>query len=390
MKIVGIICEYNPFHKGHKKQFDIIRRTLGSDTVIVCLMSGNYVQRGAPAVFDKMVRAAAAIKSGADLVLELPLTASLSSAEGFAAKGVAILSPVCDYLCFGAETADADLIKETAQALLSDAFPAYLKEALSTGISFPAARQIALQKIGGNPNILLNPNDILAVEYSKAILQQKSGMEILPIRRNGNYHDITPDSENPSATALRRLITITQDWAQYTTPSAANIFQEATVHTLDAGQRAILAKLRTMSDDEFAALPYGSEGLWRKLMHAARKENTLADIINATKSKRYTRTRIDRMIMCAFLGITEKDLRSSVPYVRILGFNDRGRSILRTAKESCNFVNIGEELSDPYQNIEYRCSALYGLFAVSSPESPEADCKYRVIYDTNAKKDETV
>lgn len=122
MTIVGIICEYNPFHRGHRKQFSEIRQRFGADAAIVCLMSGNYVQRGAPAVFDREVRARAAILSGADLVLELPVTASLSSAEGFASAGVAILSPLCDYLCFGTESGNSDALMRTAQALLSPAF----------------------------------------------------------------------------------------------------------------------------------------------------------------------------------------------------------------------------------------------------------------------------
>ena len=127
MTIVGIICEYNPFHRGHRKQFSEIRQRFGADAAIVCLMSGNYVQRGAPAVFDREVRARAAILSGADLVLELPVTASLSSAEGFASAGVAILSPLCDYLCFGTESGNSDALMGTAQALLSPAFSAQLR-----------------------------------------------------------------------------------------------------------------------------------------------------------------------------------------------------------------------------------------------------------------------
>jgi len=119
---VGIICEYNPLHLGHKKQIDHIRQELGPDTAIVCAMSGNYVQRGSPAIIDKSIRAEAALLSGADLVLELPVTVSLSSAEGFAAGGVRILTPLCDKLCFGAETATRDALMETAAALLTSEF----------------------------------------------------------------------------------------------------------------------------------------------------------------------------------------------------------------------------------------------------------------------------
>ena len=386
LKIVGIICEYNPFHKGHKKQFDIIRSIHGPDTVIVCLMSGNYVQRGAPAVYNKMIRAEAALLSGADLVLELPVTASISSAEGFAAKGVAILSPICDYLCFGTESNDLDSYMQASTALLTDEYSVLLKEALTTGISFPAARQTVLKQLNCNDSVITNPNDILAVEYCKAIIQQNSKMQPMPIHREGNYHAPEADFSNPSATSLRTLICDGCNISAYTTDSAASLFSNATVHSLKAGERAMLAKLRSMTESDFSALPYGSEGLWRKFMHAVAESATIEDIISKTKSKRYTRTRIDRMIMCAYLGITKDMLEATVPYVRILGFNYTGRKILRSAKERCLLVNIGEVQKDPYQCLESLCTDLYGLFAESNEESSGAERQYRIIYIPDPKK----
>ena len=183
MKTVGIICEYNPFHLGHEKQIRQIRQRYENDCSIVCLMSGNYVQRGQPAIFDKSLRAEAALLSGADLVLELPIPTVLSSAEGFAAGGVKILSKFCDELCFGAETAEESLLMQTAQALLSADFTPRLQEHLHQGISFPAARQKALEDTGLKGNLLTTPNNILAVEYCKAILSQQSSMEPFPILR---------------------------------------------------------------------------------------------------------------------------------------------------------------------------------------------------------------
>ena len=377
MKTVGIICEYNPLHLGHKKQLDTVR-AMDPDCGIVCLMSGNYVQRGAPAIFDKSLRAKAAILSGADLVLELPVTAALSSAEGFAAGGVGILSRLCDSLCFGAETADAGLLTDTARTLLSDDFPPALRARLDEGNSFPAARAAALEDLGLDSSVLSLPNNILAVEYCKAILSQGSAMQPFPIRREGSYHDETADHENPSATAVRQLILRSHDWKSYIPEQARSVFDSAAMHTLAAGERAILARLRTMTDDEFEALPYGSEGLWRKLMHASRSCATLEQIATATKSKRYTRTRIDRMILCAFLGLTAKNLAVPAPYARVLAFNDTGRSILKNVKNTGAFPNIGETLDHPYQQIEDRCDALYGLFTEDTPEVP--DPAYRIFY----------
>ena len=361
MKITGIICEYNPFHLGHQKQIDLIRKE-NPDSGIVCLMSGNFVQRGAPAIFDTQARAKAALLCGADLVLELPVTAALSSAEGFAAEGVRILSSFCHDLSFGAETARLDTLIQISQALLDPEFAVQLKAILAEGLSFPAARQKALEKMGIDGAALNMPNNILAIEYCKAILSQNSKIKPSPIFRGGNYHDMAADPENPSASSIRSLIENGKSWNSYMPSLAADCFASAAVHTQNIGERAILYRLRTMTDAEFEALPYGSEGLWRKLMKNARQYASVEEILTATKSKRYTRTRLDRMVMCAFLGLTAEHIHSPAPYVRVLALNDKGREIL---------------LNHPYQEIEHRCDALYGLFAESTAE-PKND--YRVYY----------
>ena len=378
MEIIGIICEYNPLHIGHKKQIDKIR-LMYPDSRIVCLMSGNYVQRGAPAIFDKSLRAQAAISCGADLVLELPITAALSSAEGFASEGVRILGSFCHKLCFGAECGSGNALLTTANALLSEAFPKALRTQLDKGLSFPAARQAALLAMGLPENTLSNPNDILATEYCKAILTQSSAMEPLPILREGNYHDPAIDMENPSASALREQILSNRQWLPYVPKEGQIHFQDAVVHCLSSGEQAILYRLRTMCDGEFESLPYGSEGLWRKLMHSARKYATLEEIIAATKSKRYTRTRIDRMIMCAFLGISQADMDMPAPYTRVLAFNDRGREVLKNAKKVGQFTNAGEVTDSPYEGLENRAGLLYSLFA-SVQETPDHECDRRVYY----------
>ena len=378
MKTVGVICEYNPFHTGHKKQLDAIRAHWGEDTAIVCLMSGNYVQRGAPAIFQKPLRAKAALMCGADLVLELPTPYALSSAEGFASGGVRILSGFCDNLCFGSETGTAETLMNTASALLTPEFSNTLKEVLKAGCSFPAARSAALKALDVDNTLLEKPNDILAVEYCKAILQQNSGMLPLVIKREGAYHDETAQTDNPSATAVRNLIGAQQDFSSYVPACTASLYRDAQTHTLNAGERAILGKLRSMTDEEFQALPYGSEGLWRKLMHASRSCATLSEIIDNVKSKRYTRTRIDRMILCAFLGITGEILSQSAPYTRVLGFTDRGRQILKNARSTGDFPHLGDDTRQPYQALERRWDDLYGLFATGEPETTGTTASGRI------------
>ena len=377
---VGIICEYNPLHLGHQKQINRIREVFGAETAIVCAMSGNFVQRGHPAIIDKACRAKAAVLAGADLVLELPVTTALSSAEGFAAGGVRILEKLCDYLCFGAENADPEILTEAASVLLKPEFPPLLRQQLDTGKSFPAARQAALEHLGVTGDLLNQPNNILAVEYCKAMISQGCTMKPFPIHREGSYHAEIADSENPSATAVRNLMLIAHNWKSCVPKQVLPVFETAPLHTLAAGERAVLGKLRTMTDEEFEALPYGSEGLWRKFMHACRTEANLEAIITATKSKRYTRTRIDRMVMCAFLGISKEMLEEDVPYTRILAFNDRGRNLLKQAKKDHTFVNAGQRMDHPYWELEQRCGSLYGLFCTGVPEAPDAEDKQRICY----------
>ena len=383
MEATGIICEYNPLHLGHKKQLDMVKDA-DPDGGIVCLMSGNYVQLGVPAIIDKSLRAKAAILSGADLVLEMPITASLSSAEGFAQEGVRILGSFCRRLCFGAETADKDMLLSTAEALLHPSFPEALHRELDKGLSFPAARQAALVAMGITKNTLSHPNDILATEYCKAILSQGLTTEPFLIPREGSYHDTIPCKDNPSATAVRERMLSDNPWQDYVPEATSVCFKEAALHRLTAGEQAILYRLQTMTDAEYEALPYGSEGLWRKLMQNARSLSSLEEILNATKSKRYTRTRLDRMVMCAFLGITAADIDSPAPYTRVLALNDKGRTLLNAARQTGLFPNTGEPVDHPHQELEHRAGRLYSLFCTTG-EPPIQEQQRRITYITSSE-----
>ena len=405
METVGIICEYNPFHNGHLRQLRLARERAGEDCAVVCLMSGNYVQRGEPAIFPKSLRAEAALRCGADLVLELPLTVALSSAEGFASGGVAILSRLgCDCLCFGMESETLEDIMSTARANLDPAFDALLRAELATGCSYPAARQRALDRLAEaddpigprsenrHADVLSNPNDILAVEYCKALLRQRSPMQPLPITRPNTCHSSVLDPEAPSATALRASLTAfplkgkalaepSVEWRTAVPPEVTDLYASARVHTMQAGERAVLALLRTLPDGAYRALPFGSEGLWSKLMKNARSLSSVAEIIDATKSKRYTRSRIQRMLLCALLGLTAADLEREPPYVRVLAFNDRGREALRAMKPRFPLVNAGETPPDSsYYALETRAADLYSLFSHDGPRPAGEEARLRVKY----------
>jgi predicted nucleotidyltransferase len=235
-------------------------------------------------------------------------------------------------------------------------------------------------EMGLDPEILRRPNDILAVEYCKAILSTATAMKPFPILREGNYHDETPDAENPSATALRRRILESGDWRSFVPNVTREVFESAPVHTLEAAERAVLMKLRTMTDAEFEALPYGTEGLWRKFMHACRRESSISAITAATKSKRYTATRIDRMLLCAWLGITAEELAAPAPYVRALAFNDMGRTVLKQVRNHLHSINAGESVDDPYYRLEQRCADLYALTRADAIDPPGQEEKQRVYY----------
>ena len=209
MRSVGIVCEYNPFHLGHARQLEAVRR-MAPEAAVVCLMSGFYVQRGQPAVFDRTVRTKAALLAGADLVLELPVTVSLRSAEGFAAGAVELLSRLgVEGLCFGAETAGREQLLDTARVLLDSRLSEALRPYLDRGLSFPAARSRAAADLGADATVLERPNDILAVEYCKAILAQGSKLTPLPIARPGDYHareaDYGPAASDSDGTAVAVL-----------------------------------------------------------------------------------------------------------------------------------------------------------------------------------------
>ena len=363
MEIAGIVCEYNPFHLGHQRQMRLCKESLGEDTAIVCVMSGSYVQRGMPAMWDKFARAEAALACGADVVLELPVTAVLRSAEGFADAGVDILSRFgCTHLCFGAECGDANELMRMARKLDTDEAKRKLREGLDRGLSYAAARQAAANDVSG---ILTKPNNILGLEYCRAIVRQKSDMAPLSVHRNGDYHAQDADTAEPSATAVRNLLP-DGPWRDYLPEASARILETAARYDFFWGERAVLARLRALTDDEWEAVAHGSEGLWRKAMKACRECSGFEQIAEAVKSKRYPRTRIQRLLLCAYLGITDEMLRAALPYVRVLAVSEKGKPLLRRAKDAGDLmlINAGETPENrDYFRLETVASDLFSLFS---------------------------
>ena len=364
MKNIGIVCEYNPFHNGHNYQIQAVRQAGRA----VCLMSGSFVQRGEPAIIDKYTRAKAAVLCGADLVLELPVPYAVSSAEGFADGAVDIFSRlgVIDGLSFGSESGSEEELMACARVLLSQEIVPILKEGLAKGLSFPKARQLAAQTLGITPGLMEQPNNILGLEYCKALLKRNSAIEPMVLKREGAYHG-GQETYAPSASYLRTI----HNWESYVPEAAWEIFSKADRYTVEAGQRAWLSRLRFMNEADFEALPYGSEGLWRKVMEACRNSGSLEEIIDKAISKRYPRTRLQRMLLCAYLGLTEDMLKEPVPYIRVLAMNSRGQELMRDLRKNSAvpILHPGEEAPrGAYAQMERRAEDLYGLFRCGDPQ----------------------
>ncbi len=260
MKNAGIVAEYNPFHTGHLIHIEHTRQAIGEDAGIVCVMSGNFVQRGETAVYEKHARALAAVLSGADLVLELPVPYVLSSAEGFAFGAVSLLDSLkcVDYISFGSETGNVSELRKTAELLLEPALDSILKDELSRGVSYATARHIAAEKLSDQKlDILKTPNNILGIEYIKALIRLDSTIEPLTFKRVGAGHDKKEAvNDIASASMLRERLRDGLDINGYIPEAAALVFHEEVACGrapvfMSGLETAVLSKLRTMSKEEY-------------------------------------------------------------------------------------------------------------------------------------------
>lgn len=339
MPIAGIIAEYDPLHAGHLYQISRVRDLLGADTPIVCAMSGNFVQRGGFAIVRKHVRAEAAVRSGADLVLELPLPWAISSAEGFGLGGAEVLARtgIVTHLAFGSECADAERLKRAAQALGAPEFPDLLRKELAAGDSFAAARQRAVEKIAdtGTAGVLGSPNNILGVEYCKALTRLGSEIAPLAILRKGPAHNGGAEGMLASASAIRELLAqgAREDALARMVPAMREGYlREETAGRapvrLETCERAILARLRSMTAVEFQALDSGNEGLGNRFYAAVRESTGLTELLDVVKTKRYAYSRVRRMALWAYLGLSPAEIPGEIPYLRVLAANETGRALL--------------------------------------------------------------
>ncbi len=358
MQVIGIVAEYNPFHAGHAWHIAQSRAALGGETAVAAVMSGNWVQRGECAIFDKRTRARAALEGGADLVLELPTPWAVSSAERFARGAVGLLKAtgVVDVLSFGSESGRLEDLRQAAHVLDGAEYRDALRGELDRGASFAQARQdAALRVMGTRAEVLRGANDSLAVEYLRAA---GTDLSAIAIPRRGAGHDGGDHPEYPSASSLRERI-----WAGELPADDPASLRNC--------ERAMLARFRVMSTEDWAALPDSgaAEGLPSRLARAGRTCTSLAEFFELAKTKRYTLARLRRLALWAFLGLSAGDMPDAPPYLRVLGFNGRGRELLREMKARAALPVLtkpahARELDGEGRRLfelEARCTDLYGL-----------------------------
>ncbi|MDR2599404.1 MAG: nucleotidyltransferase family protein [Oscillospiraceae bacterium] len=336
MKTVGIICEYNPFHFGHQGHIKKTKELLGEDVYIVCVMSGNFVQRGDFAIFNKHARAKAAVLSGADLVIDLPTPYVLSSAAGYAKAGIHLLDKLgmCDYLSFGSEIGDISLLKEMVEVITSEKAQVLIKEWLSTGVSYAVAQQKAAYNLMGRASwILKSPNNVLGVEYLKALSESNSKMQPITVLRTGGDHD---SDTGYSASAVRSMMLNGKIPSDLMPESVINVLKEEIKLgrgpvSMEKAEHIMMSRLRNIED--FSNVPGASDGLDRRLAKFVAFEPTFNSLIHAVKTRRYVMSRIRRTLFCAALGITLDDVSKPPPYLRQLAVNNRGINVLVKSKK---------------------------------------------------------
>lgn len=349
MKTYGIVAEFNPFHNGHEYLIEQGKKDGAEKTV--CVMSGNFVQRGEPAVCSKWRRAEMALKCGADLVLELPVSWAVSSAERFAYGAVSLLNSMgcVDNLLFGCENADADSLFSAASLSLSEEYSGALKKFLSEGLSFPSAREKAVLSLSDKrtAEILKTPNNILAVEYCKAILRLNSSMNPVCVNRTGVGHDSDDTAENfSSASAIRKMLSGDfEKSADFMPEKAFALLKKANdegrvLKNFNNLDLPLISMLRRADVNEISLVPDVSEGLENKIKEAAKTGTSFGEIADLIKSKRYTHSRLRRILLLFYLGIYNEDLIEAPPYIRVLGFNNKGRELLAQMKKTASLPVI--------------------------------------------------
>lgn len=375
MRIAGIIAEYDPFHKGHAAHIAATRAENGGNaTHIVAVISGNFTQRGEPALLSKFCRANMALAAGADLVLELPLPWAMAPAEQFAAGGVAILNGLgcVQLLSFGSECGDAATLKTLAALADTPAYSNALKEQLAAGIPYAAASQAAAATIVGESSAapLASPNNTLGIEYLRAAARQGADFQAFTLLRQGALHNENAPNQGFASASLLRALVRQGRWEEacaYMPESTGLLLKEAVLAGETPAQSQVLentlpALLRRMSPADFARLPWLSEGLENRLYKLSRTAADFTTLLEQAKTRRYPLARLRRVLWSAALGLTATDAEGLPPYIRVLGMNARGREILAAARPSLPLLTRIAQLEE----MDQRSKRIFALECVAT------------------------
>lgn len=355
--ITGIITEYNPFHNGHKYHLEQAKKDTNANS-IVCVMSGNFMQRGIPALIDKWKRAEIAVKNGVDLVLELPLVYSVSSAEHFAFGSVSLLNKlnIIDNLYFGSESGDINTLKYISEVLVNEPkeYKSFLKTQLDNGLPFHLSRSNALIDYFKNDTIkevLSNSNNILGIEYIKSLMKLKSNITPATLKREGGTYNSTKLSPNfSSATSIRKYLknsnidNIKNEVPFETYKVLKDLYASEYPFIFEENMFKYIKYKLLLNGDSLAKIPDVSEGLDNRILNNILKCESLNELILESKSKRYTYTRLNRILTQYFLNLEKYDLlnltKTQTPYARVLAFNSTGRAILKKIKNTSDIEII--------------------------------------------------
>lgn len=345
MNVLAIIAEYNPMHNGHVFQINEAKKKANADFVITC-MGGNFTQRGNTSIVSKFEKTKMALMNGSDMVIEIPAIYSVSSSENFAYGAIKILNELnfVTHISFGIEESNIENLKKIALVIAKEPkeYRQILKDNLALGLSYPKARSKAIVKYLQNDNyekILQGSNNILAIEYLKQMQIQKSKYIPIGITRNKVNYNSNKIIENYASSSVIRNLIYNNQWNTVKNVMPKSAYEVLTknvsngTYNIDLSNysKIIIYKLRTMSTKEIADLPDVNEGLENLIKDSANKTNSISELINLIKSKRYTQTRIQRILLYALLGINKKDIingRKCLPYIRVLGCTKRGKELL--------------------------------------------------------------
>lgn len=386
LRVSGIIAEFNPLHSGHKYLLDAAR--LDSDAT-VCILSGNFTQRGDTALLSKHKRARLALLCGADIVAELPVLWSMSTAQNFALGGVWQAANLgCTELVFGSESGEISALLSAADILCSDEFASSVREKIQSGVTFASARESAAMELGVDFKLLRNPNDNLGIEYICAAKKLKLPLSFRCIKRQGAAHDSDMFTERSASASLIRkhILSGNIGFAERFMPmEIRGAIQPHEVSDIKRLETAILCSLRSKQPEDLRDLPDISEGIENKLFFASQRATTLDSLFNSIKTKRYTLARIRRLVLSAFLGLDNEFFMVPPPYTRVLGFSETGVEHIKQLKNTLapivtkvsQIKNLGER-ARKVLSVESKATDIFSL-SLASPLECGAEYKNKLL-----------